>query len=497
MNLSKSKIIAFRQCPKRLWLEVKNPELSQVSAGTVASLNVGNTVGEIAQVIYDPEKVGTLIDIKKEGFGQALARSQTLVNSDVPIFEAGFSANGVLAFADVMLPTKINGKRFWDMVEVKSSTSVKDYYRDDIAIQSYVAQAAGFALNTVSLAHIDSSWVYQGDLQYEGLLKENDLTEEALSRHDEVKSWVSQAQQVLASDEPDIEVGDQCNKPFECGFYTYCTRDFIKPEHPVTWLPLIRAKKVKALAERGIHELCDVPDSELNSKQLRVKSHTLSKQEFFDQQATQRVLSKFPLPGYFLDFETIMFAVPIWKGTRPYQQIPFQFSLHVLNQGFELSHSEFLDLSGNDPSELFAKALISSCGNVGPVFVYNAGFENARIRELAIRFPAISNDLLAITERVVDLLPIARDYYYHPSQQGSWSIKKVLPALVPELNYANLEGVQDGGMAMSAFLEAIQPLTTNRRKSEIEQQLLEYCKLDTFAMVKLWEVFSGHKSSIL
>lgn len=497
MNLSKSKILAFRQCPKRLWLEVKNPALLKVSAATSAKFNVGFKVGAVAQSLYDPEQNGTFIDIKKEGFSQALARSQSLVDSTAPIFEAGFSANGVLAFADVMLPIEIDGKRLWNMIEVKSSTSVKDYHRDDIAVQSYVAQLSGFKLNSVSVAHIDSSWVYPGNEQYNGLLKAKDLTAEAFSRVAEVKLWVQQAQQVLAGNEPNIDVGDQCNKPFECGFYAYCTRDHVKPEYPVTWLPRISSKKVKALAEQGIHDLRDVADNLLNKTQSRVKNHTRSNQAFFDQKSAQNALSKFALPAYFLDFETIMFAVPIWKGTRPYQQIPFQFSLHVLNERNELNHIEFLDLSGNDPAESFAETLVASCGKHGPVFVYNAGFENARIRELAERFPVLSEDLLAITKRVVDLLPIARDHYYHPSQHGSWSIKKVLPALVPDLNYANLQGVQDGGMAMSAFIEAIHSSTSNARKSEIEQQLLEYCKLDTYAMVKLWQVFSGRNDLAL
>ena len=197
------------------------------------------------------------------------------------------------------------------------------------------------------------------------------------------------------------------------------------------------------------------------------------------------------LPALFLDFETIQFAVPIWKGTRPYQQIPFQFSLHRLGRNGTLEPQSFLDLSGHDPSKGFAEALISACGERGPVFVYNAGFETARIRELAERFPRLKRSLLAINERVVDLLPVARDRYYHPSQQGSWSIKKVLPVVAPDLSYSDLDGVQDGGMAMKAFMEATANQTAAARKAQIKQQLLDYCALDTLAMVRLWQFFSG------
>jgi hypothetical protein len=202
-------------------------------------------------------------------------------------------------------------------------------------------------------------------------------------------------------------------------------------------------------------------------------------------------LAAHKLPAYFLDFETIQFAVPIWKGTRPYQQIPFQFNIHRLSRTGKLEQQAFLDLSGDDPSKAFAEALIAACGERGPIFVYNAGFETARIRELAERFPRHAEALLALNARVVDLLPVAREHYYHPSQQGSWSIKAVLPALCPDLNYGNLDGVQDGGMAMNAYLEALAPQTSQTRKAEIERQLLAYCALDTYAMVRLWAAFSG------
>lgn len=491
MNLSKSKLMAFRQCPKRLWLEVNKPELLEVSESAQASFQVGHQVGEIARKLYDKDGNGVLIDVVKEGFKEALARSQTLINANTPIFEAGFSGNGVLAFADVLLPEDANGERVWHMVEVKSSTSVKDYHLDDIAVQGYVAESAGFVLKKISLAHIDNSFVYMGNADYRGLLAEKDLTENALGRKEEVKDWINQAQTVLQGNEPDVAPGEQCAEPFECGFYQYCTRDMVQAEYPVQWLPRITKAKVKQLIVRGIYDLRDVPDDMLNDTQLRVKQQTVLNQPYFDQKAAQKELSGLSFPAYFLDFETINFPIPIWVGTHPYQQVPFQFSLHVLHESGELLHEEFLDTSGDSPIKSFAEKLIKTCGNNGPVFVYNAGFETARIKELAQMLPELSQQLLAINERIVDLLPIARKYVYFPSQQGSWSIKQVLPALVPSLSYADLEGVQHGGMAMDAFVEALQPDTSEARKQEIRSQLLAYCKLDTFAMVKLWEAFTG------
>ena len=380
----------------------------------------------------------------------------------------------------------------WRMIEVKSTASVKDYHRDDLAVQAFVAQSAGVPLKSVALAHIDTAWVYPGGEDYRGLLTENDLTAETFARTDEVKGWIADAQCIANQPtEPEIAVGAHCHAPFECGFCNYCHRGIVQPEHPIDWLPRFSAKKLEMLAEQGVDDLRGVPDDLLNAKQSRVKQHTLAKTVFFDAAGAAADLAPHGFPAYFLDFESIQLAVPIWKGTRPYQQITFQFSLHTLAESGQLTHTAFLDLSGNDPSEPFAKTLIAACGESGPVFVYSAAFEKTRIRELTGRYPDLARALLAINARVVDLLPIARNRYYHPSQQGSWSIKAVLPAAIPELSYADLDGVQDGYAAMEAFIEAIQPATSAERKADLERQLLAYCRLDTLAMVRLWEFFRG------
>lgn len=492
-TLSKSKLLAFRQCPKRLWLEIHKKELRDDSAATQASFDVGYQVGDIARQLYDPKGQGELLDPHAEGFAAAFARTAGLLRSAQPIFEASFSAGGALALADVMLPLRKGGKLTWRMIEVKSATSVKDYHRDDAAIQAFVAKAAGVPLASISLAHIDSSWVYQGNDDYQGLLVENDLTAESFAREADVKSWIADAQKVAGKrKEPAIGTGRQCGDPYECGFLDYCQSQEQQAEYPISWLPRIQSKALKALIDgEGVSDLRHIPDDLLNDRQCRVKTHTLSGNAYFDAPNAAADLAAHKLPAYFIDFETIQFAVPIWKGTRPYQQIPFQFSSHRLSRTGKTEHTSFLDLSGKDPSKAFAEALIAACGERGPVFVYNAGFETARIRELGERFPRLRKSLLAINERVVDLLRIAEQRYYHPSQQGSWSIKKVLPAVAPDLRYDALDGVQNGGMAMGAFREAISASATESRKVQIEKQLLEYCCLDTYAMVRLWQFFSG------
>lgn len=492
-TLSKTRLLAYRQCPKRLWLEIHHPEHRADSTATQASFKVGHAVGEIAQKVYDPKGKGQLINPQVEGFAAAFARSASLLASSQPIFEAGFKAEGALAFADVMLPVRKAGQRAWRMIEVKSSTSVKDYHRDDTAIQAFIARSSGVNLASISLAHIDSTWVYPGGDDYEGLLVQVDLTKEAFAREAEVKGWIAEAQTIAAKrKEPKMGTGSQCSDPYGCGFLDYCQGQEPQAQYPVQWLPRIQTKALKShIEESGVIDMCDVSDELLNERQQRVKAHTLSDTVYFDDKAAAADLVSHKLPAYFLDFETIQFPVPIWTGTRPYQQIPFQFSLHRLGRTGKLEKKSFLDLSGNDPSKAFAESLIAACEERGPVFVYNAGFETTRIRELGDRFPRLKKKLLAINDRVVDLLRIAEQRYYHPSQQGSWSIKKILPAVAPELCYGDLEGVQDGGMAMDAFIEAISKGTTASRKSKIEKQLLDYCNLDTYAMVRLWQFFSG------
>ena len=271
-KLSKSKLIAFRQCPKRLWLEIHRPDLCDNSNATQASFAVGDSVGDIARQLYDPAGTGELLDAQRDGFDAVFKRTIELLDTDQPIFEAGFSIEGALAFADVMLPENKECNRVWHMIEVKSSTGVKDYHRDDTAIQSYIACKSGVPLASVRLAHIDSSWVYPGGGDYQGLLKECDLTEEAFAGNKEVEQWIADAQQVASQQaEPIVGLGDHCGSPFECGFINYCRSQEPQAEYPVRWLPDIRSPILKKIiSDNPALDLRDTSNYLLNDLQLRV-----------------------------------------------------------------------------------------------------------------------------------------------------------------------------------------------------------------------------------
>jgi hypothetical protein len=473
-------------------LEIHRKELEEESAATQSAFDMGDRVGEISQSLYDPRGKGVFFDRYTGSFESVFTETQDYLSSNVPLFEAGFRGNGALAFADVLLPVGRGAKKTWRMVEVKSNASVKPIHKEDVAIQVFVARAAGLKLQSVSLAHVDTDWVYPGGEEYTGLLKEVDLTDEAMAMQEDVSAWVANAQTVAAKrTEPKAAMGTQCNKPYACAFQAYCAGKGPAQKFPVDVLPGHKSRALKALVEdQGVSDLREIPDEVLNARQLRVKKHTILGKRYFDKKGAAEALSACGMPLLFLDFEAINPAVPLWKGTSPYQVIPFQFSAHRVDRNGNLTHQEFLDLSGKDPSRKLAQALIDACGARGTIFAYSP-FEKTVIKDLVRRFPKEAAALQSIESRLVDLLPIVQDHYYDPAQCGSWSIKAVLPTISKDLRYSDLEGVQDGVLAMQAYQEAIHTATTASRKVDLRRMLLNYCKTDTLAMVRLWQFLIG------
>ena len=483
-SLSKSKIIAHRQCPKRLWLQVNRPELIEISAATQVRFDEGNKVGDIARQNHPG---GVFIETLNRV--EAIAQTKEAVSKHQTIFEGAFFEEDVMIRADLLFPEN-DGYR---LVEVKSSTGVKSYHVDDVTVQSWVMEKAGCSPTSMALAYINNKFIYQGDGNYEGLFAEVDLSSQVKPNMSQVQSWVDDAKKTLAlTVEPSIQPGEQCTDPFTCDFISYCSPPEEGVEYPVEILPYGKAI-ASELRNDGYKDLRDVPVERLsNPKHLKVHAATLSGETILEPEAIKQI-QELPYPRYYLDFETIGFAVPIWAGTRPYMQLPFQWSCHIEQSDGSMAHKEFLDLSGNDPREMFAKTLIEAVSKHGPVVVYNAGFEGARIKELAAAFPNLASELLAIPERFFDLLPLARNYYYHPDMKGSWSIKDVLPTIAPELDYANLE-VSDGAMAQEAYKEAIHSGTTPERKEEVRNAMLKYCEQDTIAMVNIVHAWGDYSS---
>ncbi len=486
-GLSKSRIVAWKQCPKRLWLQVHRCDLLDVSDVAERSFQIGYEVGEVAQGLF-PE--GILME-DGDGLAAALLATQTAIaaHPDRPLFEATFQHDGVLVRADLLVPTP-SGYR---MVEVKSSASVKPYHLIDCAIQAWVLQHNGLALAALELAHINTAFVYQGDGNYQGLFQHALLDSSVCPLVARVPHWIAEARSTLAGDEPTVATGAQCDDPFECPFKTYCTQDRVQPVQPAYSLDVftrMRSTTKEALRSQGYGNALDVPAHYLNATQLRIQRVSQTGVAELAPEA-RYILGGLPYPRYYLDFETINLAVPRWARTSPYStQVPFQWSCHTEHTAGQLNHAMFLDVSGDDPRRACAKTLVAALGQHGPVFVYFQAFEKGRIAELAALFPDLAPALLAINERVFDLLPLAKAHYYHPVMQGSWSIKAVLPTIAPELDYTQL-AVGHGGAAQDAYREIVHPDTPSAAKQALTQGLRDYCALDTMAMVRLAWFLAG------
>ena len=489
ISLSKSKLTAYHQCRKRLWLEANRRDLLEVPAETQRVFATGHQVGALARREHD----GGILVAADVPWSEAAKQTQAALAARPKraVFEAAAAHDDVYVRADLLIPV---GGGF-HLAEVKSTGSVKDYHAADVAVQTWVLRGAGIPVKSVELRHIDPSFEYRGRDDYKGLFARGDVQAEVEKLQPEVPKWVDAAKAVLGGAEPDVPMGTQCAEPHPCPFAQHCA-SLVEPgpKYPITLLKGKTALQLaEELAQEGIVDLREVPVARLgdDEKFRRIHRATKTGKPFVDPAARDEI-GAWPYPRYYLDFETIMFTVPRWPGTRPFQQVPFQWSCQIdRGDGTELDHVMFLDLSGNDPSRACAEKLVQTLGTRGAVIAYNASFEKGVIGQLAERFADFAKRLSAISERVVDLYPVVRRHYYHRDLQGSFSMKAVLPTVAPDMDYADLDEVQDGGSAQAAYLEAIHPETDEDRRDDLAAKLLVYCERDTLAMIKVEEALAG------
>jgi hypothetical protein len=486
--LSKSRLISAWQCPKKLHLEKHHSELAVITPQMESMFAGGHQVGAIAQQLY-----GTDDSVEVAfNFKTMVAETQQLIEggADFPIFEATFRYENVLVRVDVLIP---DGDA-WRIIEVKASTSVKDYHVLDCAIQDWVLRHAGINVTSISLAHINNQFVYTGGADYEGLIKENDLTDEVRTLEPRVVELIDKARKVVTSPMPDIDVGAQCNKPYDCQFQSYCWPT--ETRYPITGLGGSKAKLGNYVA-LGARDILDVDVNSITADTQRRIYRVTCKGEPEILDGARQALEALPYPRYYLDFETIGPGVPIWPGTRPYATIPVQWSCHIEdgpeegNHG-ELRHAEFLNTSGEPPMRELAERLVECLGDSGPVLMYTS-YEQKMLEGLIGLVPDLAEPLQEIINRLWDLHPVVKQNYYHPDMLGSWSIKAVLPTINPKMDYSKLEGIHEGTGASDGFIEAINPETDMVRKLELEEQLLRYCKFDTEAMVEIVRYFTARK----
>jgi hypothetical protein len=446
-RLSKSRITAGLQCGKRLWLAVHRPELQHYDADTRRRFAAGDHVGEVARGLYPG---GVLIDGADLSAAVRETEAALQAAGDVTLYEATFRHRGVLVRADIL--ERRNGR--CRMVEVKSATRLKEYHVQDVAVQAWVVEGAGIPLDVITVAVIDTDFVYPGGGDYRGLLREIPVADQARPMMAHIPRWVRGFNELLAGPPPVIPPGQRCRKPFDCPFVAFCEGRETGDQLSVLAPPAPPSRPA--------------PDPALGD---------------LDPAATA-FLDTLPYPRYYLDFETVQFAVPRWKGTKPFQQLVFQWSCHSESSPGQVEHREFLDTDDAPPMRAAAEALLEALGADGPIFVYH-DFEKWRLVEMAAMFPDLAPRLEAVAGRLVDLLRLTRDHYDHPALKGSYSLKNVLPTVDALLDHALLDEVRDGLSAQAAYHECLDPHTGAERREALREALLAYCGLDTLALVRV------------
>ncbi len=484
--LSKSTFLRGLKCEKSLYLHKYFYKLKDsIDPQQEAIFSQATNVGILAQSLF-PEGVDASPESVFNFQQSVLDTISHLEDGERIIYEAAFQYNRVLAALDIL----VRDEDGWKAYEVKSSTSVSETYIQDAALQYYVITNSGIELKDISIVYINNQYVKNGDIDVHELFTTESVLDRVMEFIPKISNQITAFKKVLQQDSiPDIDIGMYCFNPYECDFMGTCWKHI--PEYSVFDISNLYKTKKFELYKKGIvtFNQIDLKNNNLNANQLLQVTSELNGETYIDKESIHHFLNDLNYPLYYLDFETINPAVPIYENSRPYQLIVFQYSLHVQKkQSGDLHHFEYLAEANSDidPRIGFVKQLIAECGTSGDVIVYNIGFERGKLQDAIIQFPEYTNELTNIINRLKDLMiPFQQKWYYTPEMKGSYSIKYVLPALVPELSYQDL-AIKEGGTASNTFYQMV----IGKFKGYIpktRKDLLEYCELDTYAMVRILE----------
>ena len=489
LNLSKSRYCKCVQCPKILWLKEYKKE-EEVPSEKDAVFKNGRIVGELAKGLF-----GKYEDIEYNKNLNIMIRktNEVLKNKSNIITEASFNYNNNFCSVDI-LKNDIDGVEIY---EVKSSTKLEDIFIDDVSYQYYVLSSLGYNVKKAALVHINKEYIRGEELELDKLFKIEDLTNIAISKKEEIENNISEFNKFMQihskDNEPNIDIGMKCTEPYMCDFWNYCIKKLPKPNVFDIGGGMHRRNKFQKYYEGKI-SFKDLITENLNPKYIEQIDFELNNLEpKIDKEAIKKVLDSLKYPLYFIDYETYQTSIPKIKGTKPYEQLPFQYSLHIIKEkGAPIEHKEFLaEIDDKDFIRHFAESMIKDIQENGSVIIYNKSFEPARNREIATLYPDLAEELERINGNIVDFMEVfKRREYYMKEMHGSASIKDVLPALYPDdtmLDYHGLPVVHNGTEASDAFISL--EGKTKEEQEKIRHGLLLYCELDTFAMVKLWERF--------
>jgi hypothetical protein len=479
--LSKTKLIDGFRCPKALHLNVHNPKLrSPITPDDQARFDQGNEVGRIARTRFPG---GHLITNPAWDFFGALRESRRIMaQATTVIFEAAFEYRSCFARPDVL--RRSDDAQVWDVFEVKSSTKVKDEHLEDLAIQVWIMMGAGLKLGRLHLMHINPACRYPA---LEDLLISVDVTEQVLERVPAVEEKILSLQKIASAPQPPpTPIGPQCVELRDCAFKAHCWKERGVPELSPLHLSQFKENRWKLL-EEGIVDLLDPRISGLTGMAERIVAAARSGERFVNAQGIREALADWKFPLVFLDFETVGGAVPEFSGSRPYGQVPFQYSVHLWpdRNSPELHHFEYLHDGQGDPRPFLLTKLLQDCGAEGSVVSYYSKFESDRLRELAEFSPVHAPQIESLIARMKDPLPLLREHLYDPAFKGSFSLKSVAPALLGE--EASYKGmlVGDGGAAQRAYAQLKDERLSQEQRCRIREAMLAYCKKDTLVMVEL------------
>lgn len=487
--LSKSLYIRGLQCHKSLYLEKFHRDVKdEISAETQARFDTGHAVGEAAQGMFPGGVLVPYIEAEDGVKEQLRLTDEAMSNGVEVIYEASFQYDDVFVKVDILH----KGKRVWELHEVKAGTELQPVYVDDAAFQYYVLTGSGVKVGKVFITHVNNKYLRKGALDVQKLFISEDITRQIKEKQDYVAGQLKKQRQMLAKKLlPKIDIGPHCSDPYECDYRGCCWKHI--PEDSVFDLRERGVNRFE-LYSRGIVKQKDIPLDMLNKRQLQQVVATLKKQNTIDRKKIGDFLETISYPLYFLDFETFTSAVPLYDGIRPYQHVPFQYSLHYRKtKGGELCHTEFLADPGTDPRKPLLDKLLKDIPENVCILTYNMTFEKRVLSELAAYFPEHRKAIENRIERIRDLMvPFRQRDFYHWQFKGSYSIKKVLPVLVAGLSYEGLE-IADGGAAMDAYHQMCAVKDHPEELEKLRKDLLAYCRLDTLAMVRILDVL-GEKA---
>ncbi|MBU1198677.1 MAG: DUF2779 domain-containing protein [Nanoarchaeota archaeon] len=479
--ISKSKFLLGLQCPKFLWYNYNaKDEIPEHSAFTKALLSQGHLVGDYSKKLY-PSGLDVDWDIS---FDEVIAKSKALLSERKPLFEPGFEYNNAYSRIDILDPVD---KNHWDIIEVKSSTKLDAVYVYDVAFQKYCCEGSGLKIRKCFLMQINNQYVKQGDIEPDKLFVTHDISDLVNERIKTVEEELKLMFEVISLEKcPEVKIGPHCSEPYGCLLESIC-RDFLPKNNVFTFYRM--GKKGFELLEQGITSIEEASGKiKLNEKQEIQAEAVISGKPYVNKDEIKRFLSELNYPLHFFDFETLNTAIPLYDGVKPYQQVPFQFSLHVVEKkGAKPKHYEFLADSKEDPRFDLLKEMKKRIGEQGDILAYYMSFEKGRLIELGEMYPEYYEWLNSLIPRFVDLYkPFANFHYYHPEQKGSASIKAVLPVMTGR-SYDDME-IGDGTTANTEFLRITYTDVSKAEKEKVRKALLEYCCLDTEGMIDIINV---------